>query len=277
MKAAIYARVSTSDQTSVNQVLALTKWATARGYTIAKTYQESESAWTNGHQHELARLLDDLESGKRKFDACLVWSLDRITREGIGSLLTLYNRFNQYGCRLISMQESFTEVPNQFTPIFLAMIGFFAQWESNHRSDRTLAGLARARLEAPGGILKKRGKDKKKRRRTGYLLRYAKKKKPNRQNVALINTANKVMTTDDKEMSSPKKPDHNNVMITQGEDRGKNDNITLAHKVDNISLDKQPITRPSVEQRGQVRKSESRYHHVTLINNLVDNVNEVGK
>jgi DNA invertase Pin-like site-specific DNA recombinase len=198
MKAAIYARVSTVDQTSANQVLALGKWAKVRGYTIAETYQESESAWTNGHQHELARLLDDLESGRRKFDACITWSLDRITREGIGSLLTTYNRFNRYGCRLISMTESFTEFPNEFTPIFLAMIGFFAQWESTHRSERTLAGIARARAEAPGGILKKRGKDKKQRRRSGYLLRYANKN-----------------------------PDNNNVIITQGGDRSKDNNVMI--------------------------------------------------
>jgi putative DNA-invertase from lambdoid prophage Rac len=176
MRAAIYARVSTAEQTPDNQVIALTKWAKSRGYKVVEVYQEAESAWTNGHQHELARLLDDLESGKRKYDACITWSLDRITREGIGSLLTTYNRFNRYGCKLISMTESFTEVPSEFTPIFLAMIGFFAKWESDHRSKRTHAGLARARLEAPGGILKVRGKDKKKRRTAGYLLRYAGKK-----------------------------------------------------------------------------------------------------
>jgi DNA invertase Pin-like site-specific DNA recombinase len=176
LKAAIYARVSSKGQETSNQIIALTAWAKSRGFTIAATYQESESAWKNGHQHELARLLDDLETGKRKYDVVLVWSLDRITREGIGSLLTTYNRFNRYGCKLISMQESFTEVPNQFTPIFLSMIGFFAQWESNHRSERTLAGLVRAKAEAPGGVLKRRGKDKHPRRRAGYLLRYV----PNR-------------------------------------------------------------------------------------------------
>jgi DNA invertase Pin-like site-specific DNA recombinase len=185
-KAVIYARVSTTDQSPDNQILALAKWAKGRGFTIAEVYQESESAWRNGHQHELAKLLNDLESGRRKVDVCLVWSLDRLTRGGIDSLLTLYNRFNQYGCKLISMTEGFTEVPNQFTPIFLAMIGFFAQWESGHRSERTLAGLARARAEAPGGKLKVRGSDKKKRRRAGYLLRYVSKSSVG-QNVPPIN------------------------------------------------------------------------------------------
>jgi DNA invertase Pin-like site-specific DNA recombinase len=171
----IYARVSTKEQETLNQVLALTTWAESKGYRVVKVYSESESGWKNGHQKELAMLLDDLESGLRKYDACLVWSLDRLTREGIGTLIALYGRFNRHGCKLISMKESFTEFPNEFTPIFLAMIGFFAKWESDHRSDRTLAGIARARSQAPGGILKRRGKDKKKRRRSGYLLRYANK------------------------------------------------------------------------------------------------------
>jgi len=163
-RAAIYCRVSTEEQSTENQLQAITAWAKARGYEVVKVYSEQESAWRQGHQRALGRLLDDLESGRRKYDACLTWSLDRITREGIGTLTQIYNRFNRCGCKLISLHESFTEYPNEFTPIFLAMIGFFAKWESDRRSERTKAGMLRKAREC-GGRIPPRGPDKKKRKR----------------------------------------------------------------------------------------------------------------
>lgn len=162
MKAAAYVRVSTDEQHLENQLPALEAYAKVKGYEIVETYQEQESAWRAGHQKELRRLLTSLESGHRHYDAVLVWSLDRLTREGIGMLMTLYNRFNAHGCKLISLKESWTEMPNEMTPIFLAMIGFFAKWESDRRSERTRAGMERARRE--GKPIGKRGPDKKKRR-----------------------------------------------------------------------------------------------------------------
>ena len=174
-RCAVYLRVSTAEQETANQLPAIQAFAASRGWEISETYQENESAWRAGHQHELARLLDSLRSGQRKYDVCLVWSLDRVTREGIGTLLTVYNEFNRLGCRLISVKESFTEFPNEFTPIFLAMLGFFAKWESDRRSERTRAGLARAKA-AKGGKLATRGKDKGARRKGGYIARYQQKK-----------------------------------------------------------------------------------------------------
>ncbi len=172
MKVALYARVSTEDQTVENQIPALEAYAKSREWDIAEVYSENESAWRAGHQVELARLLNDLESGRRRYDYLLVWSLDRLTREGIGSLLMLYNHFNKFGCRLISLKESWTEFPNEMTPIFLAMIGFFAKWESDRRSERTKAGLERVRrLGSKSGIgIGKRGKDQGKRRKKVRLI-----------------------------------------------------------------------------------------------------------
>ena len=60
--------------------------------------------------------------------------------------------------------------------MFIAMSAWVAKFESDRRSERTLAGLARAKangkkLGRPAG-----NKDKGKRKRTGYLLRYANKR-----------------------------------------------------------------------------------------------------
>lgn len=173
MKAVIYCRVSTQEQSTGNQLPALQAFAESRGWEIAEVYSENESAWRNGHQKELAKLLADLRSGKRKYNYLLVWALDRLSRQGIATVLQLINTFEAYGCHVVSYQESWTAVDGPMREMFIAMSAWAAKFESDRRSERTKAGLERAikegrKLGRPTG-----SKDKGKRKRTGYLLRYA--------------------------------------------------------------------------------------------------------
>ncbi len=57
MKAVIYARTSTSEQSTDNQMPLLKDWAKQREFEEVEIYQETESARKSGHQKELARLL----------------------------------------------------------------------------------------------------------------------------------------------------------------------------------------------------------------------------
>jgi putative DNA-invertase from lambdoid prophage Rac len=163
MRVAIYSRTSTTDQNPVNQSLVLTDWAGQRGYEILTVYEEQESAWKAGHQRELARLLEDAR--KRKFGAVLVWALDRLSREGPLAILSLVNRLKICGLGVLSYQESWTEAPGELGELLYAIAGWVARMESQRRSERTKAGLARVvaqgkRLGRPKG-----SKDKRKRKR----------------------------------------------------------------------------------------------------------------
>jgi putative DNA-invertase from lambdoid prophage Rac len=163
MRVAIYSRTSTTDQNPVNQSLVLTDWAGQRGYEILTVYEEQESAWKAGHQRELARLLEDAR--KRKFGAVLVWALDRLSREGPLAILSLVNRLKICGVGVLSYQESWTEAPGELGELLYAIAGWVARMESQRRSERTKAGLARVvaqgkRLGRPKG-----SKDKRKRKR----------------------------------------------------------------------------------------------------------------
>ncbi len=177
MKAALYLRVSTTEQNVDNQLPALEAYADSRGWQIVETYRENESAWRAGHQRELARLLADIRGGKRKYDVLLIWALDRLSRQGIGPLLQLINSIEIYGCHVVSVNESWTHPDaGPMREMFIAMSAWAAKFESDRRSERTKAGLARAiangkKLGRPAGK-----KDKGKRKRTGYLLRYANKR-----------------------------------------------------------------------------------------------------
>ncbi len=167
-KASIYVRVSTGDQDTANQVLALTEWAKNRGYEVVAIYSEEESAWKTGHQRELARLLQDAR--KRKFDVMLVWALDRLSREGSLAILSLVHRLKTFGVKVISYQESWTEAPGELAELLYALTGWVARMESQRRSERTRAGLARVvaqgkRLGRPPG-----SKDRRKRKRKQRLI-----------------------------------------------------------------------------------------------------------
>lgn len=163
MKTVIYARVSSDEQDTDNQIVQLLSWATSRGWEVTGTYKESESAWKGGHQRELARLISD--ASRCQFQAVLVWALDRLNREGALAILSLVNKLSTYGVKVLSYQESWTEAPGELAELLYALSGWVARMESKRRSERTRAGLARVqaqgkRLGRPPG-----SKDKGKRKR----------------------------------------------------------------------------------------------------------------
>ena len=161
MKIALYLRVSSTEQEMANQLPALEDYAQRRSFEVVGIYSENETAWKAGHQAELARLIEDARKGK--FEVVLVWALDRLSREGPLAILSLVDKLKRYGVKVISYQESWTEAPGELADILYAITGWVARMESQRRSERTKAGLERARLE--GKPIGKRGPDKKKRKR----------------------------------------------------------------------------------------------------------------
>jgi len=170
MKVCIYSRVSSGQQDTENQSTVLINWAKQRGFEVVKIYEEEESAWKSGHQRELSHLLEDAR--KRRFEAVLVWALDRLSREGPLAILTIVDRLKKCGVKVISYQESWTEAPGDLADLLYALTGWVARMESQRRSERTKAGLARVkahgkRLGRPQGSKDRR---KRKRRRSFIAL-----------------------------------------------------------------------------------------------------------
>lgn len=162
-RAAIYSRVSTGKQEMGNQLTAIKGYCDGR-YNIVDTYQEEESAWRQGHQKELHRLIRDARAGK--FRVVLVWALDRLSRGGALAILSLVHKLGSYGVRVISLQESWTEAPGELAEVLFAITGWVAQMESKRISERTKAGLARAMAEGrkPGRPPGSKDKHKRKKR-----------------------------------------------------------------------------------------------------------------
>jgi len=176
MRVAIYLRVSTAEQDPSNQLPVLETFAENKGWQIVQVYQEAESAWKAGRQAELQRIFEDCRNGIR-FDVLLVWSLDRLSRQGIAAVLNLIQLLKLYGVQVISLNESWTETEGPMKELLYAVFAWAAQYESKIKSERTLAGLARAKAEGKTLGRPKGSMDKQKRNRRGYLLRYANPKK----------------------------------------------------------------------------------------------------
>lgn len=171
-RCAIWTRVSTTEQETENQVAQLQAWAARRGLEVVQIYRITESGWKGAQQKHLSRVYHHARQGK--FDILLTWALDRLSREGVGPTLEIVNRLGKAGVEVWSLQETWLETSGELRDLLLAMVGWVARYESNRRSERTRAGLARAQangvtLGRPAGA-----KDKRKRSRRGYLLRYAK-------------------------------------------------------------------------------------------------------
>jgi len=142
-KCALYCRVSTDEQHTENQIAKLTELAAVRGLEIVRIYSENASAWKAGHQIELKRLKADAQ--KHLFDTVLVWSLDRLSRQGAATILTLVDTLKYYGVRIISLQEQWTDAPPAVVELLYSVFAWVAKMESERRSERTKAGMDRAK------------------------------------------------------------------------------------------------------------------------------------
>ncbi len=165
MKAAIYTRVSTDEQDTGNQRLALDAIVNQREYKLYRVYSENESAWKAGHQAELARLIADAKAGR--FEVLVVFALDRLSRQGSLAILSLWHKLQLLGVTIVSLNEPWAEAPGELGEILYSITGWVARMESTRKSQNTKAGMANARIHGTkSGIpIGKRGKDKHKRTR----------------------------------------------------------------------------------------------------------------
>jgi DNA invertase Pin-like site-specific DNA recombinase len=158
-------------QTIANQRPELEALVKRRGWQLARTFEVGGSAYQGKHLKALGDLYDGARRGE--YQVVITWSLDRLSRAGPQATLEIVSRLGKYGCQVVSLQEPWTEVGGELLDLLLAIAGWVARMESQRRSERTKAGLARAkaqgrRLGRPTG-----SQDKRKRSRKGYLLRYA--------------------------------------------------------------------------------------------------------
>ena len=142
-KTAIYMRVSTSLQTTDNQLLALQDYATRMNYEITSIYKdEGISGIKNKSQRpSLNEMMKDVVKGK--FSQILIYDISRLGRS-LKDLVNILNDFNQSKVRLIFIQNGI-DTSNSTGQMMFQLLGVFAEWERQTIVDRVNAGLVRAR------------------------------------------------------------------------------------------------------------------------------------
>jgi DNA invertase Pin-like site-specific DNA recombinase len=148
-RVAIYARVSTHDnkgQDPENQLLQLRAWCARAGQELVREYVEHESG-TKGERDRkaVAELL--AAAARREFDLVLFWSLDRFSREAMVQTVGYLQRLQAHGVEFHSYtEEYYLATDNELVRnILLAVMASLAKVEAQRISERTKAGLARAR------------------------------------------------------------------------------------------------------------------------------------
>ncbi len=142
-RVALYARVSTADQTAENQLLDLRKHCAARGWTIVKEFVDIGISGAKKDRPALQELM--VATFKREVDGVLVWRFDRFARS-MSHLVNTLEEFNERGISFTSVQEGIDTATAQGKLVF-GMVAALAEFERQLIIERIIAGLRRARSE----------------------------------------------------------------------------------------------------------------------------------
>jgi DNA invertase Pin-like site-specific DNA recombinase len=146
MQIGIYARVSTKDkgQDTENQLAQLRQFAATQNWTVIHEYVDHASG-KRSDRAEFQRLFQD--ASQRKFDLVLFWSLDRFSREGVLKTLNHLELLSSYGVGFRSFTEQYLDSCGIFKDAVLSILATIAKQERIRLSERTMAGLEKARRQ----------------------------------------------------------------------------------------------------------------------------------
>jgi DNA invertase Pin-like site-specific DNA recombinase len=86
-------------------------------------------------------------SSRGLFDLVLFWALDRFTREGTLATLKHLETLSSYGISWRSYQEAYVDSCGPFKDVVISLMATLAKQERIRISERTIAGLNRARRQ----------------------------------------------------------------------------------------------------------------------------------
>ena len=142
MKTAIYARVSTDDQTTENQSLVLEEVAKKMEWNVVETFTDVISGAKSKRQG-----LDALMKAVRRneVDMVMVWDVSRLGRS-LSHLVTLLEEFHAKKVELYFHQQGLDTTTPSGKAVF-GMMSVFAEYERGMISERVHAGLQRAKAQ----------------------------------------------------------------------------------------------------------------------------------
>jgi DNA invertase Pin-like site-specific DNA recombinase len=141
-RAAVYARVSTFDQTTENQLAELRRYIEARGWTAEEYIDEGVSGAKESRPALDAMLRD---ARRRRFDVLVCWRLDRLGRN-LKHLITLLEDLQALGVAFVSLNEGI-DATTPAGRLQMHILGAIAEFERARIAERVRLGLARVRAQ----------------------------------------------------------------------------------------------------------------------------------
>ena len=138
---AIYARVSTSDQSTDSQLLDLRRYVSDRGWQTYQEYCDNGISGTKDSRPALNELMNDAK--KRRFDVVLVWRFDRFARS-TRHLINALEEFKNLKIDFVSYQENI-DTSSPLGGAIFTIISAVAQLERDIIAERVKAGLRKAK------------------------------------------------------------------------------------------------------------------------------------
>jgi DNA invertase Pin-like site-specific DNA recombinase len=139
-RVAIYARVSTADQTCENQLLILRRYCETRGWTITREFIDHAISGSKKNRPSLHQLMEFAWPGN--VDCVLVWRWDRFARS-MSHLVEALDIFRERGVDFASHEERMDTTTSQGRLMF-GVFASFSEFERNLIQERIHAGMARA-------------------------------------------------------------------------------------------------------------------------------------
>ncbi len=144
MKAAIYARVSTTNGQSPDmQLRELREYCQRRKWTIAGEFVDQGVSGSKESRPELNRLMQAAK--QREFDAVLVWKLDRFGRS-LRHLVNALAELEALGITFVSLKDNL-DLSTPAGRLMFQIIGAMAEFERSLIAERVRAGLRNARAK----------------------------------------------------------------------------------------------------------------------------------
>jgi len=139
----IYARVSTKDQTTENQLLDLRRYCESREWKVVGEFVDHGISGAKDDRPALKEIMT--LARKRKVDVILVWRFDRFARS-LPHLVNTLEELRILGVDFVSYQESIDTSTPQGRMMF-GIMASLAEFERCLIRDRVMAGIRRAREE----------------------------------------------------------------------------------------------------------------------------------
>lgn len=145
MRAALYLRVSTTDQDTDRQERELRAVAAARGWQIVECYTDNGISGAKGREKRPA--FDQLhkDAARRKFDLVMAWSVDRLGRS-LKDLVVFLGEMHSLGVELFLFQQALDTTTPAGKAMF-QMLGVFSEFERAMIVERVRSGLAKAKAK----------------------------------------------------------------------------------------------------------------------------------